>query len=47
MDDCLLYTSWDERPGGHTWAYWDAAVQRFLNWLPLKNAPVEPVEMEA
>ncbi len=32
--------TWDERPGAHTWAYWDAAVQRFIDWLPLKNAPV-------
>lgn len=32
--------TWDERPGGHTWSYWDAAVQRFIDWLPLKNAPV-------
>ncbi len=32
--------TWDERPGSHTWSYWDAAVQRFIDWLPLKNAPV-------
>ena len=42
-----LDLTWDERPGGHTWGYWDAAVQRFINWLPLRNAPVEPAGKEA
>lgn len=32
--------TWDERPGAHTWSFWDAAVQRFIDWLPLKNKPV-------
>ncbi len=25
--------TWDERPGNHTWEYWDAAVQRFIKIL--------------
>lgn len=32
--------TWDERPGGHTWDYWDKAVVRYLEWLPLKKAPI-------
>lgn len=26
----------DLGPGGHEWAYWDAAIQRVLAWLPLR-----------
>lgn len=25
----------DEHPGEHEWGFWDAHVQRFLEWLPL------------
>ncbi|MFC5701898.1 alpha/beta hydrolase [Cohnella faecalis] len=28
----LLY---EEGPGGHEWGYWDAAIRRTLEWLPL------------
>jgi S-formylglutathione hydrolase FrmB len=26
---------YEEGPGLHDWAYWDAAIQRVLAWLPL------------
>lgn len=32
--------TWDERPGGHTWDYWDAAVKRYIDLLPLKREPI-------
>lgn len=27
---------YEESPGQHDWAYWDAAIQRVLHWLPLQ-----------
>jgi putative tributyrin esterase len=27
--------TYEEGPGVHEWGYWDAAIQRFLAWLPL------------
>ena len=27
--------TYEEAPGGHTWEFWDALVQRALRWLPL------------
>ncbi|MFS0872164.1 alpha/beta hydrolase [Paenibacillus xylanilyticus] len=27
--------TYEEEPGGHDWAYWDAKIQNVLNWLPL------------
>lgn len=27
--------TYEEGPGGHDWAYWDAMIQRVLGWLPL------------
>jgi putative tributyrin esterase len=27
--------TYEEGPGTHEWGYWDAAIQRFLAWLPL------------
>lgn len=32
----LDYT-YDEGPGTHDWAYWDARIQDVLRWLPLNN----------
>jgi len=29
--DCV----YEEAPGAHDWAYWDAGIQRVLRWLPL------------
>jgi S-formylglutathione hydrolase FrmB len=26
---------YEERPGAHDWAYWDAGIQRILPWLGL------------
>lgn len=26
----------EESPGDHEWGYWDAQIQRFLAWLPLR-----------
>ena len=42
--DLLLENDFDleyhERPGAHTWDYWDAEIKPFLNWLPLDDAVV-------
>jgi S-formylglutathione hydrolase FrmB len=27
--------TYEESPGSHEWGYWDAQIQRVLNWLPL------------
>jgi S-formylglutathione hydrolase FrmB len=32
----------DFRPGGHEWAFWDAGIQRVLDWLPLRPGPARP-----
>ena len=32
--------TWDERPGNHTWDFWDQAIVRYLEWLPLRKAPI-------
>lgn len=32
--------TYEEGPGIHNWIFWDAYIQRALNWLPLKNAPL-------
>lgn len=32
--------TWDERPGAHTWDFWDAAVKRYIDMLPLKREPI-------
>ncbi len=29
--------TFDEGPGEHDWAYWDAMIQRVLAWLPLRG----------
>lgn len=39
-DACLtagLPLTYEESPGSHDWAYWDAKIQDVLTWLPLKN----------
>ncbi len=33
--------TYEEYPGIHNWVFWDAHIQDVMNWLPLKNAPVE------
>ncbi len=30
---------YEERPGGHDWDFWDAGIERVLNWLPLHIVP--------
>ena len=30
-----LRATCDESPGAHDWSYWDAQIQRVLDWLPL------------
>ena len=32
--------TFEDGPGDHSWAYWDASIKRVLDWLPLKNAMV-------
>jgi S-formylglutathione hydrolase FrmB len=34
-----LYLTYEESGGDHNWAYWDAAIQKVLDWLP-----IEPLE---
>ena len=35
-------------PGGHEWAYWDRALPRALNWLPLPgDVPAAPDDADA
>jgi len=29
--------TYEERPGGHDWAYWDREIQRVLDWLPIAS----------
>jgi len=26
-----------ESPGGHDWDYWDSAIQKIINWLPIRT----------
>jgi len=32
---------YEEGPGEHVWSYWDAQVQRVLNWLPIDKLEKE------
>lgn len=32
-----LDSVYEESSGGHEWSYWDAQIQRVLNWLPLRK----------
>jgi putative tributyrin esterase len=29
--------TYEESPGDHQWKYWDAQIQRVLEWLPIKK----------
>ena len=31
-----LPVTYEESPGAHEWGYWDAQIQRVLDWLPLR-----------
>ena len=31
--------TYEEGPGGHDWDFWDAGIERVLNWLPLQKVP--------
>jgi S-formylglutathione hydrolase FrmB len=31
--------TYEEGPGGHDWDFWDAYIQRVLEWLPLEKIP--------
>lgn len=33
-----IKVAYETGPGDHDWAYWDRAIQRVLNWLPLEPA---------
>lgn len=35
LDGLHLENSYTESPGAHDWGYWDAQIQRVLEWLPL------------
>lgn len=32
--------TYEEGPGDHNWAYWDAMIQRVLAWLPLRRRQI-------
>ena len=32
-----LALTYEEEAGAHEWAYWDAKIQRVLEWLPLED----------
>jgi len=36
LDAVGLPLTYDEGPGAHQWGYWDAQIQRVLDWLPLR-----------
>jgi putative tributyrin esterase len=36
LDAVKLPNTYEESPGQHEWDYWDAQIQRFLAWLPLR-----------
>jgi S-formylglutathione hydrolase FrmB len=42
FEELGLNLTYEEHPGIHDWNYWDANIQRVLNWLPLKNDLVFP-----
>jgi S-formylglutathione hydrolase FrmB len=31
--------TYEEGPGGHDWDFWDAYIQRVLEWLPIEKVP--------
>jgi S-formylglutathione hydrolase FrmB len=35
LESVHLEHTYEEGPGNHEWGYWDAQIQRVLNWLPL------------
>jgi S-formylglutathione hydrolase FrmB len=40
MQDINVDMTFEEGPGGHTWAYWDSSIQKVLKWFPLKKKAV-------
>ncbi|MEI6892368.1 MAG: alpha/beta hydrolase family protein [Pontiella sp.] len=32
-----LHLTYEESEGAHDWSYWDAQIQRVLNWLPVER----------
>jgi len=36
LDAVGLPVTYHESPGAHEWSYWDAQIQRVLDWLPLR-----------
>ena len=37
LDAVHLEHTYEEGPGQHEWGYWDAQIQRVLDWLPLRK----------
>jgi len=37
LDSLHLENTYEEKPGAHDWSYWDAEIQRVLEWLPLAD----------
>ena len=38
LDSVHLENTYEEGPGDHDWAYWDAQIQRVLDWLPVRKS---------
>jgi putative tributyrin esterase len=37
LDSLGYENDYSEGPGEHEWGYWDAQIQRVIDWLPLEN----------
>jgi putative tributyrin esterase len=37
LEDLNIDFTYEESPGDHTWKYWDAQIQRVLDWLPIQK----------
>jgi S-formylglutathione hydrolase FrmB len=46
LDALGLPCAYEESPGAHEWTYWDAQIQRVLDWLPVPEATGESPQKE-
>jgi peroxiredoxin Q/BCP len=43
LEALRLPATYVEGPGSHEWGYWDAQIQKVLDWLPLRKTDAEDV----